>query len=155
MGLDMYLKAEIHTSGYSFVEERERETYDGVVNAVRALPFVDKESPTADISINVGYWRKANAIHGWFVNECQEGVDECQKSYVPRDKLQELMELCKEVLINKDRAEELLPVQAGFFFGGYEYDEWYFQYLKNTVEMIDKLLKEVPEDWDFYYRSSW
>ena len=65
------------------------------------------------------------------------------------------MELCKEVLINKDRAEELLPVQAGFFFGGYEYDEWYFQYLKNTVEMIDKLLKEVPEDWDFYYRSSW
>ena len=106
----MYLKAEIHTSGYSFVEERERETYDGVVNAVRALPFADKESPTAEISINVGYWRKANAIHGWFVNECQEGVDECQKSYVPRDKLQELMELCKEVLINKDRAEELLPV---------------------------------------------
>ena len=65
------------------------------------------------------------------------------------------MELCKTVLADKTRAEELLPVTEGFFFGGYEYDEWYFTYLKNTVEMLNKVLKNVPAGWDFTYRSSW
>ena len=26
------------------------------------------------------YWRKANAIHNWFVENCQEGVDELSRS---------------------------------------------------------------------------
>jgi hypothetical protein len=153
MGLDMYLKAEKHASGYDFSDDKEM--YSTVVNAIGAEPFADKETPSVDITVMVGYWRKANAIHGWFVRECQEGVDECQQTWIPREKLKDLMELCKAVLADKTRAEELLPVTEGFFFGGYEYDEWYFTYLKNTVEMLNKVLKNLPEDWDIYYRSSW
>ena len=31
------------------------------------------------LSYNIAYWRKANAIHGWFVAECADGVDESQQ----------------------------------------------------------------------------
>ena len=24
------------------------------------------------------YWRKANAIHGWFVKNAQQGIDDCR-----------------------------------------------------------------------------
>ena len=33
---------------------------------------------------DVGYWRKANAIHNYFVQRCQNGVDECQMSLVKK-----------------------------------------------------------------------
>jgi hypothetical protein len=37
----------------------------------------------------------------------------------------------------------------------YEYNDWYFQDLENTVTMIDKALTDFPEDWYFEYRASW
>ena len=46
----------------------------------------------------VAYWRKANAIHGWFVNNVQNGVDKCQKSPVTRQQLNELLSVCHEVI---------------------------------------------------------
>jgi hypothetical protein len=52
------------------------------------------------------------------------------------------------------RAPELLPPQSGFFFGGTEYDEYYFQDLEKTRKMIEDVLAE-PEGGDFYYQSSW
>ena len=151
----MYLKAEKHATGYDFSDDNDKEIYTKVVNAIGAEPFATTDSPSVNVTVMIGYWRKANAIHGWFVRECQEGVDECQETYIPREKLKDLMELCKEVLADKNKADELLPVTEGFFFGGYEYDEWYFTYLKNTVDIINKVLKNVPEGWDFTYRSSW
>ena len=153
MGLDMYLTAEKYASGYDFSDDKE--IYTSVVNTIGAEPFADKHSPSVEVSVTAGYWRKANAIHDWFVRTCQNGVDECQKSYVVRSQLEELRDLCKEVLLDKDKASELLPTSNGFFFGGTDYDDWYFNTLKDTVEMISNLLKNVPEDWEFYYRSSW
>jgi hypothetical protein len=153
MGLDMYLTAEKYVSGYDFSDDKE--IYTSVVNAIGAETFADKNSPSAEVKIKAGYWRKANAIHNWFVNTCQDGIDECQTSYVTRQQLEELKEICKEVLLDKDKASSLLPTSSGFFFGGTDYDDWYFNTLKDTVEMITNLLKNVPEDWEFYYRSSW
>lgn len=31
-----------------------------------------------EITEEVGYWRKANAIHGWFVDNVQKGNDDCK-----------------------------------------------------------------------------
>jgi hypothetical protein len=53
------------------------------------------------------YWRKANAIHGWFVRECASGVDECQPIFVPRHKLRELRNDCVQALA--DKAKNLVP----------------------------------------------
>jgi len=155
MGLDMYLKAKTFVSGYSWAESDEQETYKAIVDAVSGNMVADSETPTAEVALTAAYWRKANAIHGWFVRNVQDGVDECKEHYVSRDKLIELQEACIAVLAEPDKASELLPVEQGFFFGTYEYDEWYFSYLRDTIDMIGKLLKTANNEWEFYYRSSW
>lgn len=37
------------------------------------------------IAEDVGYWRKANAIHAWFVKNVQGGVDNCQSHEVSKE----------------------------------------------------------------------
>lgn len=101
----------------------------------------------------IGYWRKANAIHKWFVDNVQDGIDDCKNYFVDPSQLEELRELCQEVLDNHEKAKELLPTQSGFFFGPTEYDEWYFNDLRDTIEIIDWAL---DQNFSYFsYDSSW
>jgi hypothetical protein len=100
-----------------------------------------------------GYWRKANAIHKWFVDNCQDGVDDCRDAYVGFNDLQALLDLCRIVIIDKSKAEQLLPSTSGFFFGNTEYDEWYYNDIQNTIEILEKALED--KDGEYYYSSSW
>jgi len=52
-------------------------------------------------------------------------------------------------------AEQLLPTQSGFFFGSTDYDEYYLEDLKDTIETLETILSEDNEWSDFYYQSSW
>ena len=156
MGLDMYLSAKRYMSTAFRKEDAEK------MEAVQKL-FPELEgmqgrwgdaSPVKEVSIDAGYWRKANAIHDWFVRECQGGEDECRPHYVGREQLQQLKESCEEVLIKRDKASELLPTTSGFFFGSTDYDQYYFDDLEATIEIIDRCLG-LPDEWEFEYRSSW
>ena len=105
------------------------------------------------IQVEVGYWRKANSIHKWFVENIQGGVDNCATYSVGKESLEELKSLCEKVLDDIDLAEKLLPTQEGFFFGKTEYDEWYFDDLRDTIEIVNKCL---DLDFDYFeYSSSW
>ena len=97
------------------------------------------------------YWRKANQIHNWFVENIQEGKDDCGTYQVSGRKLKELVNLCKEVLQNFKQAEELLPTREGFFFGSTAYDEDYYEDLHNTIEQ----LKDIDDEDIYEYTSSW
>lgn len=97
------------------------------------------------------YWRKANQIHKWFVDNVQGGDDDCKPYEVSGEQLLELVKLCKKVLKNKELAEELLPTQEGFFFGNTNYDEYYYQDLIDTITQ----LKDVNKDYWYTYQSSW
>jgi len=104
----------------------------------------------------VGYWRKANAIHAWFVKNVQYGVDECQKVEVSVAKLKKLRTLVNKVLKNNKLASELLPTQSGFFFGSTEIDKWYMEELESTKEILDRAIAMNKEKLvKFYYESSW
>lgn len=46
----------------------------------------------------VADWRKANHIHNWFVKNVQDGNDNCGTYEVTKDKLEELLTICNEVL---------------------------------------------------------
>jgi len=109
------------------------------------------------VIFEVGYWRKANAIHKWFVDNIQDGNDDCNEYSIDEEKLKELLELVNKVLKNKKKASELLPTSQGFFFGSYEYDKYYFEDLELTKKIIENLLnnREKYEDCEIYYRSSW
>lgn len=149
MGLDMYLYAHKHCA--------EVETFNSVKTLMKAENFVSEDDLRfASIKIEVAYWRKANAIHQFFVN-LDGGKDECQEIYVSREDLQELVNRCNIILENKDveKAKELLPSQGGFFFGSTDYDEYYFEDLENTQKVLTKLVNDAPKDWEFYYKASW
>ena len=173
MGLDMYLYARKYVSKFDYTNFNRE---DGVMPPVReewkslaALSpkgLMDNAQDFGGISISypVGYWRKANAIHGWFVNVLADGEDECQEIPVDRKDFEILRDSCKAVLAaDKDEmADEAdhhgLEPTPGFFFGGNEIDEWYVEYLKDTVTIIDNVLSIIPEDnydWQFIYQASW
>lgn len=154
MGLDMYLSAKRYMSKYFDPADSDKIKQ---VNEIFGFEGLEDEDYNAqEVTFRVGYWRKANAIHKWFVDNCQGGVDECQETYISREQLQALIDLCKEVMANKGKASELLPSASGFFFGGTDYDEWYFMDVENTIARLEKILKDPAlEKCDFYYQSSW
>ena len=153
MGLDMYLKARKFVSNWDFREE-DKPVNQAIREAV-GLGHRDDEDATVEISIGVGYWRKANQIHKWFVDNVQDGRDDCGTYYVDRDKLRELRDVCREVLADHSKAKTLLPTRDGFFFGGTDYDEYYYDALTYTADQIDKLLDPKYDHFDFEYHSSW
>ena len=117
---------------------------------------VKKMFPMPDIFEQVGYWRKANAIHSWFVAEVQNDVDDCGTYIVSREQLEDLKWACEVVLSGEQKPEDFLPVEDGAFFGSQEYDESYFQDLRDTIEIINKVIAET--DWDVQtvcYEASW
>ena len=105
MGLDMYLRANKYVSGYEHRGEEAGAEYKGLVETFGMADFVDPESPSAEVEFTVAYWRKANQIHQWFVDNVQDGRDECQKAYVSREKLLELREICARIAALPTRKE--------------------------------------------------
>lgn len=99
------------------------------------------------------YWRKSNQVHNWFVVNAQDGEDNCQPHSVSREQLEELRDLCRTVLEDNDKAEELLPTRPGFFFGATDYDEWYYYDLQYTVEKIDEALND--DRYLYFEYCSW
>ena len=152
MGLDQYLYAKQYTSKSSYARPDKFAVLKDVVGS--DIKFLVKDSPSISVEMKVGQWRKANAIHAYFVDNCQNGEDDCRESYVDREKLVELLDLCKQVIADHSKADELLSTQSGFFFGSTEYGEWYFQDLEDTVSILENCLS-MGDDWSFYYQSSW
>ena len=150
MGLDMYLSAKRYISKY---DPKDAE----VLQLVGAIDL-GFDGEVREVSFEAMYWRKANAIHRWFVDKVQGGVDNCAEYYVDTEDLKELRYRCNEILLDPSKAKELLPPQSGFFFGSTDVDEWYLEDLKDTVDRLDVLL-ELPQVKDhnisFYYQSSW
>ena len=122
-------------------------------------PYWDTEHKYGGFRImeQVGYWRKANAIHRWFVENIQDGVDDCAyHREVRQEDLEELRDICHEILCNPDLADDRLPTSIGFFFGSTQYDEWYIEDLKITIDIIDKVLETTDFEKEMlYYVSSW
>ena len=106
------------------------------------------------VEVTCAYWRKANQIHAWFVDNVQGGNDNCGEYYVSHEKLKELLDLVNKALANRD--PNLLQPRAGFFFGSYDIDEWYWQDLKDTKKKLERIFA-LPEmsKLSFYYTSSW
>ena len=158
IGLDMYLTAKKYLS----LEDDKRRKK--IMNIFKEI----KDYEVEEVAFKVAYWRKAQAIHNWFVKNIQDGEDDCRKYYVVFEQLEELLKIVNEILgveeddknkivnalsgkeFDLEKAKELLPDEE-------EYDEWYLENLKYTKEVLDKLIKEKDKfkGFDFDYSSSW
>lgn len=157
MGLDMYLTKKTYVKNWSYMDKEERHSISVKLGGKARKDI--KPSRISSIEESIITWRKANHIHKWFVDNVQNGEDDCKEYYVSRDSLIELADLCQDVIERNDPS--LLPTQSGFFFGSTDYDEYYFEECKITAKTIRDVLKEdslKPENvykGDFYYSSSW
>jgi hypothetical protein len=169
MGLDMYLSARKYVSDYNFEQGKNAMQLNSILESVGLdRSQLSEDSPSVTVSVNVAYWRKANHIHNWFIENVAGGEDDCEPFFVSRDDLTELHKtLLKVIAMKGDTAEsvdptteetieELLPTQSGFFFGGTEYDEWYWENTEWTEKRLATILDEPAfADFEFEYRASW
>ena len=89
MGLDMYLRGNRQVREYKSEDKQ-------LCSDINAL--LPKNLLVYGIDAEVGYWRKANAIHNWFVTNVQDGKDDCEEYDVSREQLEQLRQQCKIVL---------------------------------------------------------
>lgn len=146
---------------------------------------IDKDK-IAYVVEEVAYWRKANAIHKWFIDNCAGGDEDCRECNVDVDDIKRLVDICKKLvkelklkdgfisngytfddkgmhkdliegkyITNPEIARDLLPTQAGFFFGSTDYDEWYIQTLKDTIEQLEPYTDIQDYYISFTYEASW
>jgi hypothetical protein len=151
MGLDMYLNKHTYVQQWQHIEE---DTQYKVEVTKGGEPTHINPKKIKYIIEEAGYWRKANQIHQWFVDNVQKGVDDCGDYYVGTDDLEKLLDACEKVKADHSLADTLLPSASGFFFGTTEYDEWYFNSIDNTIEILKEALAD-ESDSSYYYSSSW
>lgn len=76
MGLDMYL-----------IKKKKESTVP--VSAMEYTEWTNNQ---------LAYWRKANQIHKWFVDNVQGGVDDCKYYQVKKENIEELRNICNTIL---------------------------------------------------------
>ncbi len=189
MGLDMslYRTRKIKNRELNEILELEEKLYAEELTGkelVEIEPYLVQRKYGKSLLDEVMYWRKANAIHKWFVDNIQNGDDNCGYYEITKKDIEVLLDTVTDVynsLKDKKRvtqvfknedgktyeddcylvdelsvAKELLPTQDGFFFGGTHYNEYYFEMI---VETMNKC-KEIVNNFDFennylFYNSSW
>lgn len=141
----MYLSARQYLWTY---KDEDKETADEIKK------LMGSDLNVKEITMEAMYWRKANAIHDWFVSMVQDGDDDCKEYFVETEQLEELVSLCNQALATKDT--DILQTTDGFFFGSTEYDDYYWAEITRTRDELSKLLTNPKSKyWDFYYRASW
>lgn len=172
MGLDMYLKGTLYIGEqweHQGVKKEVSITMKRGENTEQISLPTTEEAPLSEMVFSLGYWRKANAIHNWFVQNVQEGEDDCGTYQVSMEEMETLLNLCKTILaeyeVTKDfslcESVKELQTKSGFFFGNTEYDEGYLYDLKDTVYILEKSIiiakRYENSSADFYveYHSSW
>lgn len=182
MGLDQWLEKKHYVKNWDFMKEKEK-TKITVLKGGKKHPEINTDK-ISEITEEVATWRKANAIHKWFVENVQEGSDDCKEYEVSREQLAELLKLVNEVLEKSELIE-------GKITNGYTYkngkeepiledgkliknpeiaqkllpttDGFFFgmtnydQWYIQTLEDTKNVLTEAlkSENGVFYYRSSW
>ena len=101
MGLDMYL-----TKSYSKYRKG-----DGTFSTNWDDCKIDMFGRTNRVTFSemVGYWRKANHIHKWFVDNVQDGEDDCKEYCVSIEQLHKLRDICFDILSKLHGIEIRVP----------------------------------------------
>jgi hypothetical protein len=104
----------------------------------------------------VAYWRKFNALHAWFVKNCQDGIDNCEPSRIlTAEDFENLIYIMKAIKQAPLTSRVLLPTSDGFFFGSTEYDAYFMQDVESAIPKLEELLEEVKDGAKLTYLSSW
>jgi len=102
-------------------------------------------------AVEVGYWRKANQIHNWFVEHVQDGIDDCDyHKEVTKEILEELLDTCTKVY--ESCSMMIGPVKNGSV---YKNGEWSDCIEPGKVVIDATVAKELlPTTSGFFFGST-
>jgi hypothetical protein len=160
MGLDMYLTRRTYVKHWDYKGDDNIQVK--VTKNGKPYRSIDPKRVSYIIE-DVIEWRKVNCIHKWFVDNVQDGNDDCGEYSVDTSQLQSLLALCEEVMqtaivedgkiLNGEDIEDILPTKSGCFFGSQDYDQYYLDEIERTYDALHDILDEGEEE--YYYHSSW
>ena len=183
MGLDMYLTKKTYVKNWNFEKPEDKKEVIVKIGGKEAKHI--KKERISKITEDIGYWRKANAIHTWFVKNVQEGEDNCKEYHVSKEKLEELLKICETVIKSSivikgkikngshyENGKEVPIIENGKYIknpliakkllptesGFFFGGTDYDQYYVQNIEETIKIIKEALKDadtGDFYYQSNW
>lgn len=112
------------------------------------------------------YFRKVNFLFAYFQSKGKM-IDEWY-AFVDLDDVDDIIWRCTEILDAKngkgvldegesveELAASLLPTQSGFFFGGTDYDDWYFNDVKDCLRQMKKYRNLFKGEGTGYVIFSW
>ena len=164
MGLDMYFYARKTTyKSFSKWDNPDRANEANYPEDLKTFSdyIYDRnfKSVQTETSYQIGYFRKFNALHSYIVKTFANGVDNCQDIILYKEDVEQIKKVLDEVLNahqQVEKAKELLPTQSGFFFGGTDYDEYYFEDVKDAADLMQSFLDNFDFDkYQLVYRASW
>lgn len=163
MGLDMYFYARKTTyKSFSKWDNPERANEVNYPEDLKIFSdyIYDRnfKSIQTETSYQIGYFRKFNALHSYIVKTFANGIDNCQDIYLYKEDVEQIKKVLDDVLEanTEEKAKELLPTQSGFFFGGTDYDEYYFEDVKDAADLMQNILDNFDfENYQLVYQASW
>jgi len=150
MGLDMYLEAKRYLAPYDSQTEPMRRAIGAAIGYVPPKEKPGEDTSLLEISgvtVRVGYWRKFDDLHQWFVNNTQQGHDDCRPSFVSVDTLTELEEQLEQVSDDPASASEYFTADIDETL---EEDD-----VDYTLKVLHHAKRLQAQGWDIYYRASW
>jgi hypothetical protein len=91
----MWLEKRTYVQNWDWMEANDRHEFCVLKGG---KPTLIKPERVSEIVEEVAYWRKANAVHRWFVENVRHGDDNCAEYRVSEEQLRELLSLCTQVL---------------------------------------------------------
>ena len=161
MGLDMYLDKRIYISEFSHDNDNDNDNVESKIDKILDILKIKDESGNFKhiiVSVPAIYWRKSNHIHAWFVENIQDGVDDCREYYVSVEDLKRLLSAINIQLAEKEKMYPVITLspQDGFFFGSTDIDEWYWKDLEYTKKSLEReILQAEIGGYSFTYHASW
>lgn len=153
MGLDIrFEKAKRHRveETKERLNDIEKELENANYSSVEEFNSLNNEYDELNPWKEVAYFRKVNFLLPFF-----EYGENCSRLEIDDYKIDELLDKCKQVLEDHSLAETLLHTQDGFFFGSIEYDDWYFDDVKEVYDKFSEIAEDFNSDEDMLVMVCW
>jgi hypothetical protein len=133
--------------------------YDGHTNELLGVKHPDEVERVFNkdyedmFAISDAYFRKVNFIYEFFRNDMKN-----ERCIVDKTRIKQLIDVCENVLKHKgdkDYAKEHLPTTSGFLFGSTNYDEWYWNDVKDCIKQMNKLYRGLTDEDFVIWEFSW
>lgn len=185
MGLDMYLKRKIYVGNKWRKPEQQIKVVLPEKDEERTFPITKiNNAKISEIVEEAGYWRKANQIHNWFIENLEDFEDNGKETWVSKEQLKELLDTVNKVLeaskLVKGRVKNGQVMKDGKMVDNMEDGEFienptvakkllpttegfffgstdYDQWYYKDLVNTKQILEEALtyDEGDFYYRASW